>query len=174
MVSRLLLLCGATGWRTFSHKHMIISFGQSVHERLEMDVVRYEREKDADFWDENWMVVDVRVRTGGFRAKVAATFVINEMADFLGELRPLSEAGKGTAEFKALDNQLKLRLAAHGKGQIDLHGEIHDPAEPANRLHFILHFDQQHLGHTIEELQKLVSDCRARETTRKHRRIRPE
>lgn len=152
---------------------MIISFGQSVHERVEMDLVRYEREKDAEFWDENWMVVDVRVRVGGFRAKVSATFVINELADFVGELRPLSEAGKGTAEFKALDNQLKLQLVAHGKGRIDLRGEIHDPAEHCNHLHFVLHFDQGHLGHTLQELQKLVSDCRARET-RKHRRVRPE
>lgn len=152
---------------------MIISFGQSVHERVEIEVLPYEREQNPEYWDEHWLAVDVRVRVGGFRAKLPATFVLNELSDVLTELRPLCGACKGSAEFKALDSQLKLHLACHHKGCIELHGEVHDPAEHGNRLHFLIHFDQSQLPRTIQELQKVLSECRKHET-RKHRKVRPE
>ncbi len=37
---------------------MIFSFGQSEHERVEIDVLSYEREPVADFYDNNWLIVE--------------------------------------------------------------------------------------------------------------------
>ncbi len=45
---------------------MIFSFGQSQYERIEVDVLQYEREPVGEHFDDNWLTVLVFVHAGGF------------------------------------------------------------------------------------------------------------
>ena len=136
---------------------MTFSFGQSKHERVEIEVLRYERAPVGEYYDDNWLTVQVRVSVGGFRGTVDAALIAEEFVAFLTQLRPLHESLSGTAEFTTMEGQLHLRLTGDGKGHIELTGEVADQAAFGNRLHFTLHFDQSQLGSSIHELERVTS-----------------
>jgi hypothetical protein len=137
---------------------MTFSFGQSQHEHIEVEVLRYERQPVGEYNDDNWVTVQVRVCVGGFRGTVDGAFVTEEFVAFLTQLRPLYQSLSGTAEFATLEGQLHLRLMRDGKGHIELVGEVADQPGIGNRLHFTLHFDQSQLGASIHELERVTSE----------------
>jgi hypothetical protein len=142
---------------------MIFSFGQSEHERVEIDVHGYERAPVGEYWDDNWLVVEVRVSAGGFRGKIRASIITSELTKFASELRPLLESLNGTAAFTTMEGQLNLRLVGDGKGHIELRGDVSDQAGIGNRLHFVLQFDQSQLGRSVSELERVTSQFPVRE-----------
>ena len=137
---------------------MTFSFGHSEQERIEVDVHGYERTPVGEYWDDNWLRVDIRVRAGGFRGKASATIITSELTKFLSELRPLVETLAGSAEFTTMEEQLSLRLAGDGKGHVELRGEVSDQAGFGNRLDFTLQFDQSQLRASIHELERVTSE----------------
>lgn len=137
---------------------MTLSFGQSKHERIEVEVLRYARQPVGEYHDDNWLTVQVRVSVGGFRGTVDGAFITEEFVAFLSQLRPLYESLSGTAEFATLEGLLHLRLTGDGMGHIELVGEVADQPGIGNRLHFTLHFDQSQLGASIHELERVTSE----------------
>jgi hypothetical protein len=136
---------------------MTFSFGQSEHDRLEVDVLRYERVPIGNYWDDNWLNSHVRISAGGFRGKVDASILAGELTQFLTQLRTLYATLSGTAEFSTLEEQLHLVLTGDNKGHIELVGELADRPGIGNRLHFTLQFDQSQLGTAIRELEDVLS-----------------
>ena len=136
---------------------MTFSFGKSEHERIQVDVLRYERSPVGEYHDDNWLTSQVRVCVGGFRGKVDVAIVTDELAAFLIQLRPLYESLSGMAEFITLETQLHLRLTGDGKGHIELVGEVVDQPGIGNRLHFTFQLDQSQLGTSIHELEKVTA-----------------
>jgi hypothetical protein len=105
---------------------MTFSFGQAEHERIEVEVLHYERQPVGEYHDDNWLTVQVRVCVGGFRGTVDAAFVAEEFVAFLSQLRPLHQSLSGAAEFTTLEGQLRLRLTGDGNGHIELVEELAD------------------------------------------------
>jgi hypothetical protein len=136
---------------------MIFSFGQSERERIEVDVLRYERAPIGEYHDDNWLTAEIRVQAGGFNGNAAVAIVTDELVRFVTELRPLFETLSGSAEFTTTEDQLALKLVGDGKGHIELRGEVADQAGIGNRLHFTLQFDQSQLGASIRELDRVLS-----------------
>jgi hypothetical protein len=137
---------------------MKFSFGQSEHERIEIEVLQYERAPVGEYYDDNWLTSRIRVRAGGFRGQVDAAVLTAEFSTFLTALRPLHETLRGTAEFSTMEQQLRLRLTGDGKGHIELAGEVADQPGIGNRLHFILQIDQSQLGASIHELERVTAE----------------
>jgi len=146
---------------------MIFSFGESQHERIEVDVLRYERSPVGDYHDDNWLTAKVRVAAGGFRGAVDAAILTEELARFLDSLRPLYQSLRGTAQFTTLEEQLRMVLSGDGKGRIELVGEVADQPGIGNRLHFALHFDQSQLAASIRDLESVISQFPVRTNHRK-------
>jgi hypothetical protein len=136
---------------------MTFSFGQSERERIEVDVQGYERPASGEYWDDNWLTVDIHVCAGGFRGNASATIITSELSKFLTELRPLYESLSGSAQFETMEEQLSLKLVGDGKGHVELRGEVADQPGIGNRLHFTLQFDQSQLGEAIRELERVTS-----------------
>ena len=137
---------------------MTFSFGQSKHERIEIDVQRYERSPSGDYYDDNWLTVQVSVSAGGFRGSADAAILTGELAAFYTDLRAIEDNLKGAAEFKTLEEQLNLKVTGDGKGRIELAGVFADQPGIGNRLHFTLRFDQSELSKSIRELQKITAE----------------
>jgi hypothetical protein len=137
---------------------MIFSFGQSEQERIEIDILRYECTPVGDYYDDNWLTSEIRVDAGGFRGRVDASILTNELVEFLKQLRILHDTLGGTAQFVTLEEQLHLLLTGDGKGHIDLVGDVADQPGIGNRLHFTFQFDQSQLGTSIREIEGVVSD----------------
>ncbi len=136
---------------------MTFSFGQSEQERIEVDVVRYERPPIGEYHDDNWLTSQIRIRAGGFRGQVDVSILTDELATFLTQLHPLHDTLRGSAEFSTLEAQVHLRLTGDGKGHIELVGEVADQPGIGNRLRFTLQFDQSQLGVSIRELERVTS-----------------
>ena len=135
---------------------MIFSFGQSKAERIEVDILGYERAPSADA---EWLSTRFRVFAGGFHGQVDnATILTHELAAFLNQLRPLYKTLRGTAEFSTMEGQLHLLLVGDGKGHIELTGEVEDQVVGGNQLHFRLQFDQTQLATSIHELERVISE----------------
>ncbi len=132
-------------------------FGQSEHERIEVEVVRYERPAAGEYYDDNWLTTQIRVQVGGFRGQVDAALLTAELTSFLAALRSLYETLRGSAEFSTMEEQLHLRLMGDGKGHITLTGELLDQPGIGNRLHFTLQLDQSQLGASIHELETVTA-----------------
>jgi hypothetical protein len=143
---------------------MIFSFGQSERERIEIDVRGYERAPVDEYYDDNWLRVEISVQAGGFRGRTSASFITSELTKFLSELHSIFEKLKGSAEFSTMEEQLSLRLVGDGKGHIELHGVVADQAGVGNRLHFRLQLDQSQLGASISELKKVIATFPVRKT----------
>jgi hypothetical protein len=135
---------------------MTFSFGQSQHERVEIEVLHYERRPVGEYHDDNWLTVQVRVCVGGFRGTVDGSFITEEFVAFLAQLRSLHQNLSGTAEFTTIEGQLHLHLAGDGKGHVELVGKVADQPGIGNRLHFTLHFDQSQLGISLHELERVT------------------
>lgn len=135
---------------------MIFSFGQSQHNRIEVDVLHYERPPSGEYYDDNWLIVQIRVAAGGFRGKVDASILTDELVGFTAQVRSLNETVSGTAQFTTLEEQLELTLTADSKGRITLSGRVADEAGVGNRLCFEFDFDQSQLNTSLRELEQVV------------------
>ena len=137
---------------------MTFTFGGSDRERVEVDILRYERKPVGEYWDDNWLTVQVSVHAGEFHGKVNAAIFTGELVAFMNQLRPLFETLRGSAEFTTMEGQLKMRLIGDGKGHIELRGEAADEPGVGNLLSFILRFDQSQLGRSTHELEKVIAE----------------
>lgn len=142
---------------------MSFSFGESEHERIEVDVLRYERDPTGDYHDDNWLTVKIQVKAGGFHGRADAAILTAELVGFLEQLHALHNTLNGSAEFNTLEEQLKLQLTGDGKGHIELRGEVSDQPGIGNRLLFSLSFDQTQLGASIRGLEQVVAEFPVRE-----------
>src|SRR5271170_5364423 len=98
------------------HHIMMFSFGHSEHERIEVDVLRYERSPVGEYHDDNWLTIEIRVRAGGFHGMVSAAILTEDLVRFASQLRPLYDSLSGSAKFSTMEGQLSLHLVGDGKG----------------------------------------------------------
>ena len=136
---------------------MTFSFGESENEHIEVDVLGYERAPVGEYWDDNWLTSQIRIRAGGFIGNINASILTGELAEFLTQLRPLNETLNGTVEFSTLEEQLHLVLTGDGMGHIELVGDVADQPGIGNRLTFTLQFDQSLLGNAVRDLEKATA-----------------
>jgi hypothetical protein len=135
---------------------MKFAFGHEKQERLEVDVLSYERPVSGEYYDDNWLVVAVNVSAGGFSGRARMTILTDELVRFSEQLHLLYDRRSGSAEFRTLEEQLSLTIVGDGKGHIRLTGEFLDAAGIGNRLSFALDFDQTLLQDSIRALDGVI------------------
>jgi len=59
----------------------VVAFGGERFERVEIDVRGYERPPTGEYYDDNWLTVQVTVAAGGFEGSFDAVF---QAAEFVG------------------------------------------------------------------------------------------
>ena len=136
---------------------MTFSFGHSEHERVEIEVLGYERSPVGEYFDDNWLTVKATIQAGGFRGKINAAILTSDLVGFLPKLRALYEKLEGVAEFTTMERQIFLSLTGDGLGHVELNAEIMDKAGVGNCLSFTLSLDQTMLLTSINELEKIVA-----------------
>ena len=132
------------------------SIGGSERERVEVVVQGYERPPSGEYYDDNWLNVQVSVSAGGFKGRFHASFQTAELFGFRDQLSSLYNTLKGEAKFQTMETQLALVLTGDGRGRISLKGEAWDQPGIGNRLEFNLDLDQTHIGKTLSELNEVV------------------
>ena len=136
----------------------VVSFGGTGHERLEIDVAGYERTQPVrEYYDDNWLRVNVAVAVGGFRGEFGATFQVAELMGFRDEFAKLHNSLRGSAALETMEGQLVLRLEGNRLGAIDLRGEAVDKPGIGNRLGFNLSLDRAQLANSLSELNEVLA-----------------
>ena len=131
--------------------------GGAGRERVEVEVLGYERATVGDYHDDNWLQTRVSVSAGAFSGTYDAAFLTDELLRFRDELQVLYRSLRGEAQFSSLEEQLSLRLSGNGRGEVLLKGLAVDVAGTGNRLEFELLLDQTHLLLALEGLNEILS-----------------
>jgi len=118
----------------------------------------YERAPSGDYYDDNWLNVQILVSAGGFKGSFRASFQTAELLGFRDLLSSLHNTLKGEANFETMETQLAVVLKGDGRGGISLKGEAWDQPGIGNRLEFNLALDQTHIGKALNELNDIVRE----------------
>lgn len=113
-----------------------IRFGNEPGDSLLLEVQGREDADPTDFWEANWLAVQVTIRAGAFRGQLTETMWPE---DFLGFKEGLEEivAGRTTlVELQAFFHGLRVSLWIEQDGPIDVCGHIVDQPIDGNRLQF--------------------------------------
>ena len=132
------------------------SLGESQHERVEVTVSGYECQSSGDYYDDNWLTVEVSLAVGGFRGRFRASFLTAELTEFRDQLAVLNKSLEGEAKLVTMETQLLLSLTGNGRGGISLKGDAWDQPGIGNRLAFGLDLDQTHLAKVLRELDAVI------------------
>ena len=141
----------------------VVCFGGSRHERIEIDVRRYEREPIGEYYDDNWLRVRITVAAGAFEGSFDAAFLTSELVAFREQLSTLHSTLRGSAELRTLEEQLSLDCVGNGLGSVELRGVAFDRPGVGNRLAFKLALDQTQVGAALAQLEAVVSEFPVRD-----------
>ena len=135
--------------------HSIIFTGD-LGQQLKIDVLGYERAPVGEYFDDNWLSVEVSIKAGAFAGTFEASFLTGELEAFREQLMALYETLTGQAEFETLEGQLSLELKGDGLGHINLEGRAQDQAGIGNALSFELTCDQTQLQSSLNDVSRAL------------------
>jgi hypothetical protein len=122
-----------------------------------LDVQRRGYPLADDYWDGNWLVVDMSIEMWSWRGRYEALLRADEFERFLEGLRPLQADLVGTATFASMEAWLFLHLTGDGLGHIDVEGDASALHENGTNLSFRTTLDQSFLPGLIRELEAVMS-----------------
>jgi hypothetical protein len=113
--------------------------------------------RSTDYWDGNWITVEIEVHAGRFRGRYPACL---RTTDFLGLKDNLAEAHrslKASIEFEPMEEQLAMRISGDGRGHFTAECRAQDEAGIGNVLEFELHFDQTEIPPVLRSLDAVLA-----------------
>ena len=135
----------------------VLHLGGDEAEFLSVTVLGRSHGDATDYWDGNWLAVEVQLAIGGFRGGFSATFRAEEFRSFLLELRQFATDVSASANFQTLENQLELHFTGDGRGHIAVSGLARDVAGTGNQLRFQLGIDQTQASALTKQTDALVA-----------------
>lgn len=145
--------CGPLGMMLGVDEPLSITIGPDETERVNLKVLRRERPNDDDYWDGNWLVVEMHVRVGGFVGQVKANLRAEDFQMFRAELETAYRNFGGVATFETIEHWLTLTITCEKTGRVTVVGEATDLPGMGNRLSFQLpDIDQTFLPDLIDQL----------------------
>ncbi len=133
------------------------SIGSSQVEGVLVTVHSYELDITGEYFDDNWVEVEVSVSTGAFSGHFKAAFLTEDFVRFHAAVQSLFETQKGEAIFSTLEDQLWLKVIGNGRGNIEVNGVAFDNAGVENELRFRFELDQTYLSETIRGLNDVIT-----------------
>ncbi len=133
-----------------------VVFSGDGGEHLRIDVLGYERAPVGEYFDDNWLSVQVTIKAGGFSGSFSASFLTGELETLRQGSLSLYESLTGHAKFETIEGQLSLDLVGDGHGHIRLTGSAEDRAGLGNTLAFAFTFDQTQLQSTVQGLARVL------------------
>ena len=111
-----------------------------------------------DYWDGNWLTVEINIAAGGFCGKFGAFLRADEIALFHQEMTRLYSFESKEAKFETMEGQLSIDIQGDQLGHFSAACEAMDDAGVGNRLCFTLSFDQSHIPEILKRLDSVVDE----------------
>jgi hypothetical protein len=106
---------------------------------------------------EGWAQARVEIAVHCFRGEISPWVEAVDFELFTKQLRSLYESLQGEANFKPIEQQFTMKLAANTGGHIQVTGEAWSLATYENKLSFVLELDQSYLLAPLRVLESLVA-----------------
>ena len=111
-----------------------------------------------DYWDGNWVNVDIEIDAGCFRGRCSAYLRAEELKDFHDAIARLYSFDSKEAKFKTMEEQLSINISGDGLGHFTADCEAVDQVGIGNRLNFTLFFDQTEIPTILKGLEVVVKE----------------
>jgi hypothetical protein len=134
----------------------VVQIGALPDARVVLDIKRYKWPAANDYWDGNWLAVEVVITMGAWRGRFEASLRADDFERSHAELEELREDLSSAAQFSSLEPWLALRLKGDGLGHILIDGEATDVLGKGARLSFQMEIDQTFLPALIAELRAVL------------------
>ena len=129
-----------------------IHIGSDNYSFVEVLVRGRSSPQSTDYWDGNWISVEVNICAGAFRGEFRASLRTDELQAFHRGVQELQQAAEGVAKFETTEGQLSLVLSRNRRGIVKVQGTALDEAGIGNRLAFHFEIDQTFLAGVSAEL----------------------
>lgn len=136
--------------------------GPSTGDSLAVQVVRRAIPSANDYWDGNWVIANVAIRAGAFRANFEANFRTSDFAGFRDSLSSIYDSLDGEARFEPMEGQLAVVVRGDGHGHFQASCTAMGEAGIGNRLEFALQFDQTDIPGLVRDLGRVVASYPSR------------
>jgi len=133
-----------------------LRIGLQAGDHLSLRPTRRTHPNADDYWDGNWLKVDVEVRAGAFRCSLEADLRADDFHRLRGDLAALYTALKGTAVLKTLEGWVEVTIVGDGKGHLSASCAVMDAPGIGNRLTFSLSFDQTDVPPMLAALSAIM------------------
>lgn len=98
-----------------------------------------------DFWEGNWLKVDVTARAGAFHGTVEADLRSDELERFADGLAALQPDGQARATLESMEGWVTVRLALDPRGRLEGSCEVRDDPAAGSSLRFSITCGQDRL-----------------------------
>jgi hypothetical protein len=140
----------------FMPEGLVVVIGSIAGDHLALRPVGRTIPDATDYWDGNWLKVEVDVRTGAFRGKYVADLRVDEFENFRAQLDTLYKSLKGEAVLNAMEGWVSVRLAADRLGHLNAECEVRDQPGIGSRLLFSLDLDQSFIPTIVAALDDVM------------------
>jgi hypothetical protein len=134
----------------------VIRIGGEQAEYLAINVLGRSHPACTDYWDGNWLCVEVEVVAGGFRGLVTGGVRTDELDRFHGQFARLQELLKGTAEFTTMEGWVTIRVIGNGRGHMRFQCAVRDEPGTGNTLTCEFGCDQTCVPPMLAQLRRAL------------------
>lgn len=108
-------------------------------------------------WDKNWIDSHVSFRARNFRGAIVTNFASFDFEKFKKELDNLYDDLDGQAEFKTLEDQLRINIKGDGIGHFKCEILARESYYAGATMTFNLKFDQTQIKYLSAQLEGILS-----------------
>lgn len=119
----------------------------------------------VDYWDGNWLEVQIEARIGAWSGQYDAYLRVDEFISFREEIEKLQAGAVPKARFESMEGQLKLTLRHDQRSRLVIDGVARDAAGYGNVLRFKeWEVDQEQPGRIVTQLADIENEFPSRGT----------
>lgn len=112
--------------------------GDRAADHLVLSPLRRAHPDATDFWEANWLKVDVAVRAGAFHGAFVADLRTDELQAFGEQLAALEGAPEGAAGLESMEGWVSIQLTLGPGGRVRAACELRDDPASGGALRFDL------------------------------------
>lgn len=135
---------------------MRLLLGSPDGDHLALTPLRRSHPEATDFWDGNWLKVDVTARGGAFRGAFEADLRADELQAFADGLAALQPDGQSRAALESMEGWVALRLSLDGRGRLQGTCEVRDDPALGATLRFPLTVEPGELPAVFSTLRAIL------------------
>ena len=119
--------------------------------KIEITILRRVNSETNDYWDGNWLEVEIRIEVFGIKTIYRANFRVKDLQRFYEDLTLLDEKTSEKAEFTTMEEGLYLHINVELNGIVNCIGRADTGS--GNRMDFNVQSDLATLDVFIRELK---------------------